>query len=120
LRGGVLEEVAVVAPDLDDEAVAGEAEPLGHLVRVAARVLDPARRVRGEVRVIGEDLLRTDVLLELDEEAAVADPDVQGEEGLLLVRPLRRHEALAERLRAEVDERVLERGAAEATRCANA
>ena len=65
----VLQQVAVVARDLDHEAVLPEAEPLRDHVRVAAHVLDPAVGVRGEVGVLGEDRLRADVLLELHQEA---------------------------------------------------
>ena len=77
-------------------------------------MLDPAGRERREVRVLGEDLLRRDVLLELDEQAAVADPHMERIERLHLVQPLGRDEALAERRGAEVDEGVLEERAAEA------
>ena len=74
--------------------------------RRIARVGDPGVRVRREVRVLREDLLRGDELLELHQQAALADPHVQRIERLHRARPLGRHIALAQRRHAEVDERV--------------
>ena len=57
---------------------------------------------------------RGDELLELHEQAALADLRVQRIEGLHRVDALGRHVALAERRHAEVDEGVAQRGCAEA------
>ena len=48
----VLQQVAVVGGDLDHLARRVQAEQLDHLLGVAAAVLQPRRRVRGEVRVV--------------------------------------------------------------------
>ena len=69
VREKVLEEVAVVRRDLDDEAVMPESQALDHVVRVAARVLDPRIGVGGEVRVLREDVLGRHELRDLDEPA---------------------------------------------------
>ena len=73
----VLQQVAVVAGDLHHEAVPVEAEALDRHLDVAARVLDPGVRVRGEVGVLREDVLAGHELLELHEQAALADLRVQ-------------------------------------------
>ena len=75
---------------------------------------DPGVAEGGEVGVVAEDLLRSDVRRQLNEQALVADPHVERVEGLALVEVLRRDEALARRRHAEVDERVGELGRAEA------
>ena len=90
LREEVLQEVAVVRGELDDEAVGAEPEPLGHLVDVAARVLDPRVRVRGEVGVLGEDVLGRHELGDLHEPAALARPHMERVEGLALLELLGR------------------------------
>ena len=55
-RDEVLQQVAVVARDLDHAAGAAEAEPTADHLDVAPGVLDPACRVRGEVGVLRKDL----------------------------------------------------------------
>ena len=79
----VLQEVAVVGGELHDVARSVEAPPLDHLLDVAARVLQPGRRVRREVGVVGEDRLGALELLELDEQAPLADERAQRIEGLI-------------------------------------
>ena len=79
-------------------------------------MLDEGRRIRGEVRVFGEDLVRRHERLELDEVAPLAGEDVKREERLHVSDLLRAEEALAERRHPEVDDRQVERGAAEAAR----
>jgi hypothetical protein len=103
LREEVLEQVPVVRRELDDEAVRAEREPLAHLVDVAPRVLDPRVRVGGEVRVLGEDLLRRCELRDLREPALLADADVQRVERLAALQLLVGQHRLAERRLAQVD-----------------
>ncbi len=109
LREEVLEEIPVVRRELDDEAVRPEREPLAHLVDVATRVLDPRVRVGGEIRVLGEDLLRRRELGDLREPALLADADMQRVEGLAPLELLVGQHRLAERRLAEVDHRQAER-----------
>ena len=73
----VLQQVAVVARDLDDLAVAARARSARSSPRRSGGVLEPARRVRREVGVVGEDLLRRLELLELHQEALLADERAQ-------------------------------------------
>ena len=54
----VLEQVAVVARDLDDPRPRSELEPPGHRRRERLAVVEPRAGERREVRVLGEDLAR--------------------------------------------------------------
>jgi hypothetical protein len=91
----VLEQVAVVARQLDDEALLVQPEPVYDVRHVLRRVLDERVRVRGEVRVLREDRLRSHVLGQLDEQAIVADAHVQRVERLHPVELVGGQEALA-------------------------
>jgi hypothetical protein len=116
-RNGGLEEVAVVARRLDDEAPRAEAQLARHVVDETAGVVHPAVGVGGEVGVVGrEDLLRRDVGRQLHEQAAVADPDVERVGGLRLVELVGPQVALARRRHPQVDERAHERRRAQAAR----
>jgi hypothetical protein len=66
-----LQQVAVVAGDLNDVAVRADALLRHHLLRVALRVRDPGVRVGGEIGVVREDIARRHVFLELDEQARI-------------------------------------------------
>src|SRR5690606_28497518 len=77
-------------------------------------VRDPAGRVGGKVGVFPADGLRADILLQLDQEAALADKHVQREVRLHRVQPITGKKALAERRHPEINERVLEGAAAQA------
>ena len=110
----VLEQIAVVAGKLHHLAVRAEPEALDHRLHVVARVSDPGIRVGREVCVLREDLLRRHELLELYEQALLADPNVERVEGLHRPKPLRGNVALAERRHAEVDEGVAQGRRAEA------
>ena len=112
----VLEQVAVVRRELDDEVVRAQGEALADHLHVLPSVLHPGRGVRRVVRVLGEDLVRRDESFELDEVAALAGEYVKGEERLHAPDLLRAEEALAERRHPEVDDRQVERGAAKAAR----
>ena len=110
----VLQQVAVVARELHHETARVKPESLDRHLDVVAGVRDPRIGVRGEIRVLAEDRVRSDELLELHEQAALADLGVKRIERLHRVHAIRRHVALAQRRHAEVDERVRERRAAEA------
>ena len=115
LRQEVLEEVAVVRGELDDEAVSPSESLSRDLIDVAPGVLDPRVRVRREVRVLREDLLGRGELGYLREPAALADADVQRIEGLALLELLSREHGLAQGRLSEVDDGQLQRGTAVAT-----
>ena len=78
----MLEQVAVVAGQLHHLAVRAQPEALDHRLHVIAGVGDPGIRIGGEVRVLREDLLRRHQLLELYQQALLADPNMQRIEGL--------------------------------------
>jgi hypothetical protein len=111
----VLEQVAVVAGDLDHAVLPSERVSVDHRLRVAPRVLHPGVRVGREVRVLGEDLIGRHVLGQLHQQAALADPHVKRIEGLHRVEALERQKALAERRHPEVEERARQRRAAVST-----
>ena len=52
----VLQQIAVVAGDLDHQRFGAEAEPLDHRLGVAAGMLHPARRVGGEIGVVSSKM----------------------------------------------------------------
>ena len=110
----VLQQVAVVAGHLGDQAAGGEVQPLDHRVGVAFRVRDPGVGIGGEVGVVGEDILTGHVSRQLDQQAVVAQPDVQRIEDLGVVEPLRRKIAFAQRRHPEIDEGASKRRAAQA------
>src|SRR5262249_29186234 len=98
------------------EVVLSEAQARADRLDVATRVLDPRRRVRGEVGVLLEDFVLRHERLELDEVTALAGVDMERVEGLHPMELFRPEVRLAERRHAEVDEGQLERRRAEAAR----
>ena len=112
MREEVLQQVAVVRGELDDEALGAEPETTGDHVGVDTGVLDPGVRVGREVRVLVEDLLGRDERRQLGEPAARADADVQREERLHRLDAVGGQEALAEWGLAEIDHAELKRGSA--------
>lgn len=99
----VLEEIPVVRGNLDDEVGRAEIESVSNHLDVEPRVLDPGRRVGGEVRVLREDLVGGDERLELNEVTALAGKDVQRIERLHPPKLVSAEIALAERRHPEVD-----------------
>ena len=114
--GEVLQEIPVVARELDDQRLLVEAESGGDHLDVGLGVREPGIGVRREVGVVPEDVFRAHVLLELHEEALAAHVGVQRIEGLPGVERLRRDVALAQRRKTEIDEGVLEWCTAETAR----
>ncbi len=109
----MLKQVAVVAGELHHLAVRAQPEALDHRVHVVARMCDPGVRIRREVGVFREDLLRRHELLELHQETVLADTDMERVEGLHLAEPLSGNVALAKWRHAEVDEGMAEGSRAE-------
>ena len=106
------QEIAVVARDLDHLARRVEAEPIDHLADVAAGVLHPAVRERGEIRIVSEDLLRGHGARQLDQETTRADEDPQRIEPFRLVELRRSEVGVREWRSSEVHECDGERRAA--------
>ena len=102
----MLEQVAVVAGDLDDERVRPELRRSTAVSTNRFACCDPGVAVRREVRVVvGEDRVGREVGRQLDEEAVVADADVERVERLGAVELVGREEILARRRHPEVDKR---------------
>ena len=112
VREKVLEQVAVVRCELDDEVVGPERKTLHDHLDVTTGMVDPRVRVRREVRVLGENALRRDELRDLHEPAGGADPCVQRIEDLGLTQAAFGENRLAQRRLAEVDEAQRERASA--------
>src|SRR5215208_2303324 len=72
-------------------------------------MLDPAVCVRREVRVLGEDVLRRDVLIQLHEKTGVAHRHMEWIERLHAVQRRTVDIALAQRRHAKIDESVTKR-----------
>ena len=82
-RDAVLQQVAVVARHLDDKGLYVRARAADRgVVDEPAGMGHPGVRIRGEVGVVGEDILRRDVGGQLDQQAVLADAYVQGVERL--------------------------------------
>ena len=82
-------------------------EPGLHQLAIALGVRHPARRVRGEIGVFGEDVGGTYELGQLREPACIADANMEGIIGLRLAKLRGGEKALAQRRHAEIDEGVL-------------
>ena len=83
----VLQQITIVAGDLGDQAVAGQAEPTDHRLRVSLRMRHPGVGVRGEVSVVREDILARYIGGKLYEQTGIAQPDVKWIEDLRVIKP---------------------------------
>ena len=102
----VLQKITVVAGYLGDQTGAGQAETRGHRLRVQLRVRHPGVGVRGEVSVVGKDILAGNIGGKLHQKTAVAQPDMERIEDLRIVQPCLGDVALAQRRHTEVDKRA--------------
>ena len=107
----VLQQVAVVAGHLDDQAVGPQAEVGDRGGGEPSPVLDPAVGVGREVGVVVEERLRRDHGFQLHQQAAVAHQGVERVAGLVPARghPVRVQVGVGQGGGAEVDERGRER-----------
>jgi hypothetical protein len=91
----MLEQVAVIAGYLGDQAFGGKAQPVNHPIGIALRVRDPGVRIGREVGVIGKNVLTGHIGRDLNEEAGIANEDVQRVEHLGIIEALSWDVALA-------------------------
>jgi hypothetical protein len=113
----VLQEVAVVAGDLDDEAPRREAEAVHDHVAVGVAVGEPGVGVRREVGVIGTEYrVGQRHVGELDEPAGVAEVDVERVARLRSGELRLAEEGVGERRLAQLEEGRRQPGAARAAR----
>jgi hypothetical protein len=110
----VLQQVAVVAGDLDHLVALAEVEALGHVFDVGLGVAQPGVRIRREIGVVAEDLFRARCLGKLHQEAAAAHVGAQRVEGLRPRQVLLSEVGVRQRGHPEVDEHLGERRVAEA------
>ena len=100
----MLQQIAVIASELDHEAFRSEPEAaLDHLA-IAASIRYPGRRIRREIGVFGDNVLRADEFGKLNQPAGVANPDVKRVLDLWRVEFGFGEETLAQRRHAEIDE----------------
>src|SRR5277367_2683222 len=78
-------------------------------------MLDPAIRVRREVRVLAEDIVRSDVLFELHQKTVAADARMQWIEGLHVIELMLLDMGLTEGRHSQVNQRRLDHFSAEST-----
>ena len=109
----ILEQVAVVAGNLDDLAGAVQVQPRHDRRDVVSRVGQPRVGVRREVGVVAEDLFRRGAYSQLHEKARVADVDPLRVERLHLPQSIGCQVGVRQRRDAEVHEQPLQRRAAE-------
>ena len=102
----MLQQIAVVAGHLGDKTVTGQAETGDHRLRVQLRVRHPGVGIRGEVRVVGKNILAGYIGGKLHEKTGVAQPHMERIEGLRIVQPLLGDIAFTQRRHAEIDERT--------------
>ena len=112
----MLQQVAVVAGDLDDQGLAVEGEALRGGLREAAGVLDPGGGIGREIGIVLEDLLAPDDGIDLHQQTLVADPRMQGIARLGPGELFRPQEGIRQRHLAEIEEGARERRRAEAAR----
>ncbi len=108
----VLQQIAVVAADLDDPAAGAEAEALDRHRAIAPRVFEPGLRIGREIGIFPEDALGRDIGFHLRQEAGAAHPHGEGIERLHGVEFVGPEKAFAQGRHAEIDE-IVERVAAE-------
>ena len=97
VREKVLQQIAVVGGELDNEVVGRERETRDDHLDVPACVLDPRVGIRGEVRVLREDAVRRHKLRDLHQPAVGAYLRVEGIEDLRLAKSTVGQHRLAER-----------------------
>src|SRR5262245_15829908 len=104
----ILQQVTVIAGDLDDLALPGNGEKRNHLSHIGLGVPQPRIRERREIGVVAEYVLRTFPFLELNEKALTAHEGLERIEWLHLLQIFRLEIGVRKRRHAEIDEHVLE------------
>src|SRR5579871_86079 len=110
----ILQQIAVVTGDLDDQRSGIEPVAFNHAPGIVAAMVEPELRVRREVEVIVENICSGRELLHLHEQATFADVDVQRVRRLAAVDVVGAEQRIGERRAAEVDEGPRQFGVAEA------
>src|SRR6266850_7408420 len=93
----ILQKIPVVAGELDHQTVCAQTEAMRNLIGVLLGVIQPRVRIRRKIGVLSEDVLRPDVLLELNEKAITANKDAERIERLHLVDPVLGQKAFTKR-----------------------
>jgi hypothetical protein len=105
----ILQQVAVVARDLDDPGLATQPETADHHRGILFGMAQPGLGIRAEVDIVAEDRLRALELVELHQPAVAANVGVQRIEGLTCSRLVRCDEGVGERRHAEIGEGLAQR-----------
>ena len=104
-RDEMLQQVAVVAGDFDDQVIFRQFETLAHRLGVATRMFHPGIGVRRKIRVFAEKFRRRRELFQLHQKAGVANARMQRKKRLhgVQIGPL--DMCLTQRRHSEIDER---------------
>jgi len=103
----VLEQVAMGRGDFDDEGAGAQAQPLRHLLHIAAAVFEPVFRDGGEIDVLlAEDVFDLLILVHLHEAALAAHEDLQWIDRLGFVKLLLEDEGVGDGRVAQVHKEV--------------
>ena len=109
----ILQQIAVIAGDFDDQTVAAELQFPDDGFAIARRVREPAGRRAGEISILrAEQLVGRRVILGLHQPALIADHDLQR---IIFFRPrkiVRAQIGVRGRRKAEIEEGVRERARA--------
>lgn len=97
----ILEQIAVVAADLDDQGICGEVSSCDDVGGVPLRMTKHRVGVRREIRVVGEQDVGRDRVGELYERAARTDRQVEWIAGLRGAQPTGAEQRVGQRGRAE-------------------
>ena len=100
----VLQQVAVVAGDFDDEALAVQSELFHVAIARFARVAEHEIGERGEIKILGEQLDRWNEVGDLEHPAGFADSEAERKLRLLLREVGGIEEIVRQRLLAEVED----------------
>ena len=108
----MLQQIAVIAGDLDDLALRCQRKPLPRHFRIVAGMVDPTAGEGRKIGIVGKYGVRRHRVLDLHQPAGAADARVQGI-GLLAVGILERGEVtVGERHRTKIGESLPQRFAA--------
>src|ERR1700683_1709990 len=102
----MLEQVAIVAGELDNKAVFVVVEHVNHFVGIGLGVSNPTIRIGREISVFFENRLDADVFLQLHQETVVTQQNMQREESLALIKLGSGQESFAQRRHSQIHKSV--------------
>ena len=98
MLGKILEKISIVAGEFYGKRVWSQSEPVRRHSCIRLGMLQPAIGVRREISIFRKNVIRTDILVELDEHALVAHIHDQRKERLHFVQLILAQDTFAKRL----------------------